>query len=372
MNWPGEWRFSKYSNGDNGISNTFVIEAALADQIKDLLDEKRLPWWWLDLTPVLREVVLDEVQYWDSHKPRRCNAFFFSSALRQNIDVLQALASISGKKCVVREDSYTRLDGTVGVAYKLGVKDHWYTRGENVTSSEIVHEGDVACLSVPSSFVLVRDNGRVLVCGQTANFGFPGGMSSDSFVGFAKSLHVKIDPVLSKKIHEQWKRTWPEMKRYFNLVGNIVGKTGEGTVVVERTGFVRGGLSFTQACNHFFQHLTATGAKDALWHVTRECYTDRKSPLWGCRPVMFVHDEIITELPEDRAAEAIERQAEIMIEVMSRWIPSIPIKAGPVLMRRWHKGAKAIRVDGRLVPSKPMDVDGKTKWVHDDVPKLAA
>jgi len=41
------------------------------------------------------------------------------------------------------------------------------------------------------------------------------------------------------------------------------------------------------------------------------------------------------------------------------------IKAGPVLMRRWHKGAKAVRVNGKLVPSKPVEIDGKVKWVHD-------
>jgi DNA polymerase family A/3'-5' exonuclease len=200
---------------------------------------------------------------------------------------------------------------------------------------------------------------------KPANFGFPGGMASDSFVEYAKGYGYDLDRGLSKRLHEQWFRTWPEMRAYFEYVSRIVGKAGQGTVVSPRSGFVRGGLTFTQLSNHYFQSLTATGAKDALWHVSRECYSNPSSALWASRPVVFVHDEIITEMPEDRASDAAELQAKIMVDVMSKWIPEIPIKAGPVLMRKWHKGAKAVRINGRLVPSRPEEIDGKIKWVAD-------
>lgn len=200
---------------------------------------------------------------------------------------------------------------------------------------------------------------------KPANFGFPGGMASDSFVDYAKGYGYIIDRGLAKRIHEQWFKAWPEMRSYFEYVGRVVGKAGEGTVVSPRSGFVRGGLTFTQLSNHYFQSLTATGAKDALWHVTHACYTDTTSALWGSRPVIFMHDEIITEMPEDKSSDAAPLQAKIMIDVMTRWIPEIPILASPVLMRRWHKGAKPVYVDGKLVPSKPIEIDGKVKWVHD-------
>lgn len=200
---------------------------------------------------------------------------------------------------------------------------------------------------------------------KPANFGFPGGMASDSFVDYVKGYDIVIDRDLAKQIHLQWKRVWPEMEHYFNYVSRIVGSHGEGKVSSPRSGFVRGGLRFTQLSNHYFQSLTATGAKDALWHVTNECYNVPSSPLYGCRPVVFMHDEVITEMPEERASDAALRQAVLMIEVMQRWIPDIPIKAGPVLMRRWYKGTKAVRVDGKLVPSRPVKKDGKTIWEAD-------
>jgi hypothetical protein len=200
---------------------------------------------------------------------------------------------------------------------------------------------------------------------KPANFGFPGGMAPDSFVSYAKGYDFNIEPALARRIHEQWHKAWPEMKHYFDRVSSAVGTVGEGQVISPRSEFVRGGLSFTQLANHYFQSLTATGAKDALWHVTRECYFDPKSPLWGSRPVIFMHDEIITEMPEAGASAAAERQAKVMIDVMQRWIPDIPIKASPVLMRRWYKGAKSVRVDGKLVPSRPVKEDGKVTWAAD-------
>jgi hypothetical protein len=200
---------------------------------------------------------------------------------------------------------------------------------------------------------------------KPANFGFPGGMASDSFVDYAKGYGYAIDRGLAKRIHEQWHRAWPEMKSYFTMVSNLVGKAGEGTVISPWSGFVRGGLTFTQLSNHYFQSLTATGAKDALWHVTHACYAEPASALWGSRPVIFMHDEVITEMPEEKSSDAALLQAKIMIDVMAKWIPDIPIKASPVLMRRWHKGAKPVYVNGKLVPSKPVEIEGKVKWVAD-------
>jgi hypothetical protein len=54
-----------------------------------------------------------------------------------------------------------------------------------------------------------------------------------------------------------------------------------------------------------------------------------------------------------------------MQAAMEKWVTDVPIKCTPVLTRRLYKGAKAVFVDGILVPSKPVKADGKTKWVAD-------
>jgi hypothetical protein len=50
-------------------------------------------------------------------------------------------------------------------------------------------------------------------------------------------------------------------------------------------------------------------------------------------------------------------------------MPQVPCTSSAVLMRRWAKGGKQLRVNGRIVPVKPVKVvvEGKekVKWVHD-------
>jgi hypothetical protein len=92
--------------------------------------------------------------------------------------------------------------------------------------------------------------------------------------------------------------------------------------------------------NHSFQSLAGFGAKHALWLVSRECYVDRSSPLYGSRPVVFAHDEVITEIPENVAHEAAYRQAEIQIAAMREFVPDVHVAAEPALMRRWFKEAE--------------------------------
>jgi hypothetical protein len=70
----------------------------------------------------------------------------------------------------------------------------------------------------------------------------------------------------------------------------------------------------------------------------------------GVRPVLFLHDEVIAELPEHRASEAGDAMARILVRVMQRHIPDVRVSAEPALMRRWEKGARTVRdAAGRLV-----------------------
>jgi len=205
---------------------------------------------------------------------------------------------------------------------------------------------------------------------KVANFGFGGGMGAEAFVDFAwSSYHVLVSIEKAQELHGAFRRLWPEMEKYFAYCSSLMGVNGEAEYIeFPRSGLVRGKVRYTAVCNGFFQNLAAMGAKASLYEVTKECFLDRSSPLFGCHPVFFLHDEIGMEVPYDdpeRASRAADRLSEIMREVMSRWIPDIQILAEPVMSRRWYKGAKPVRVDGVLVPTKPIHAAGKTKWVID-------
>jgi len=198
---------------------------------------------------------------------------------------------------------------------------------------------------------------------KVANFGIPGGLGAEKLRDFARGYGVSLTLESARQLREDWLESFPEMRRYFDWVGSQA-MGGRFTHIHPRTGFERGDVGFCDGSNQGFQHLTAAGAKNALYAVARECYSAPGSPLYGSYPVFFIHDEIIIETPELGAPEAAERLSELMISEMRRFTPDIPCQASPALMRRWYKGAETRRDrGGRLIPWEPqkgpkVDFDG--------------
>ena len=184
---------------------------------------------------------------------------------------------------------------------------------------------------------------------KVANFGYPGGMGPEKFVQYAKGYNVTLTLEESKTLRDKWFQQWPEMKKYFNFVSNLI-RDGAGVSNIPQSGFLRAGVGFTDACNSYFQTLAAHASKLALWEVTKRCYNFSDSWLYGSRPVLFIHDEIVLEVPEEAGHEAAMEMVLIMEKAQGRWTPNVPAKAEATLMRYWSKKAKAIFQEGRLVP----------------------
>jgi hypothetical protein len=219
---------------------------------------------------------------------------------------------------------------------------------------------------------------------KAANFGFPGLMGPATFVlakrreglrlcvtaGMAatcapgvlvfdgKPLKAPTCPrclEVAKTLREQWFQMWPEIPEYFAWVQSLPDlRAGQAVLKSPLTGYVRGGLSASNAANHSFQHLAAMGAKLALWNLTNEAHTDEASPLYGSHFPAFIHDEVFGEVPEELGHEAGWRMSEVMVSSMREYVPDVFISAEPTLMHRWYKKA-TLTTDstGRLIPWTP-------------------
>jgi len=227
---------------------------------------------------------------------------------------------------------------------------------------------------------------------KPANFGFPGGMGAAKLVlqqrkqgpdtlapsgrvykglrfcilmggelecGTTKVTEYKGRPLpptcakciaCAEDLRSKWFATFPENRVYFDHVNKEVER---GRIVQHVSQRERGGVEFCAAANGYFQALAADGAKLALCRVAREQYVDRGTALFGSRTILFAHDELVIEMPEDRAHEASHRVSDIMVAAMGEFCPDVPVEAPPALMRRWYKGAEPVYVDGRLVPWEP-------------------
>lgn len=217
---------------------------------------------------------------------------------------------------------------------------------------------------------------------KAGNFGFPGMMGAPKFVIAKRREGMRVcelfyrDGQCGKEKTAGWKgrdidyplcvrclekaqfirdhylQKWTEISLYWQWV-QVELEKNDGRLTQFVSGRVRGGLNPPAAANTMFQGLAADGAKRALIRLTEHMYLDDRSPLYLSRLVIFAHDEIILEIPEERAHDAAVLQAEIMVEEMAKVCPDVRISAEPALMRRWYKEAKAVYVDKKLVPWEP-------------------
>jgi len=172
---------------------------------------------------------------------------------------------------------------------------------------------------------------------KAANFGFPGGLGVNTFVGYARNTYgVDMSEEHARNLRNAYLKRW-DMKRYFDYVDEHT-KNDNGIYRDPRSGFMRGGCRYTSFANGGFQTPASQASKTAMFEVSKRCYAEPESSLYGARPVAFIHDEILAEVPEDRAEEAVEEMKQAMVEAHMRWTPDVPAVAeGKVLEGAWEK-----------------------------------
>jgi DNA polymerase-1 len=187
--------------------------------------------------------------------------------------------------------------------------------------------------------------------GKAGNFGFPGGLGPRSWRHYArKNYGVDVTEDKAFEIKSFWDEAWPESQSYFDWVKSQVNAPMPAIKQLFSNRY-RGDVTFTEGANGMFQSLAADAAKAAGFLVAKACYVDARSPLFGCRPVNFVHDEFVVEVKDDeRAHDAAVELARLMCVGAAPFLPDVPPVAEPLLCRKWSKAAKPVWVDGRLVP----------------------
>jgi hypothetical protein len=210
---------------------------------------------------------------------------------------------------------------------------------------------------------------------KIGNYGFGGGMGGEAFVDYARGFGVEISLARAKELRDAFRVVW-DMQCYFDHCSQVADAKdpdlGINVVKFLGSGLLRGDVRYTAICNGYFQHLAAMGAKKALFEVAYACYAKPNSPLYGCRPWLFAHDEIGLEIPYDgtdagrmAASDAMAELRTIMIDCMEHYCPDVPIGATGAMSFRWLKGADPVFRDiggeKTLVPCKR---EGK-KWIED-------
>jgi len=175
--------------------------------------------------------------------------------------------------------------------------------------------------------------------GKIENYGAAGGMGAVTFVSHAAKQDAVISLAESHACRDAWLKAWsPDVPDYFRYFGDLTNANGYADITQLYSGRIRGKATFTQCCNTMFQGLCADGAKHAMRLIVDACYRDRSSPLYGCRLVLFAHDEFVLSCAVDRADIASKELSRLMIAGMAKVISDVRIEAECVIMTRWGKG----------------------------------
>lgn len=201
-----------------------------------------------------------------------------------------------------------------------------------------------------------------------------------------KWVSIEAEIARAREIKRSFLMTWPEMIEYFRIITMMI-ESGRPARQL-KSGRIRGDLRFTSLANTFFSGRVADAFKEIVVNLADECYTGRctskhshggdfctytgRTVLEGSRPALFLHDEPILEHPEATMSERAEKQRLVVVEGLEAWMPGVPCTSSAVAMRRWQKGADPLKIDGKLVPVKPLKVEGKVKWVQDFGEELLA
>lgn len=225
--------------------------------------------------------------------------------------------------------------------------------GQSLNAGTDVHSEMAArMLGLPYETVYAGRKGPYADARQAAkavNFGLPGMLGAKALVGYAKTAYgATISPDQAREYVRIWHDMNPEARDYFELVSHWTGRGAVGSVTLLRSRRTRGNCRAPAAANYGFQGPAADLAKDAGWHISRECYVVPSSPLYGARVPLFIHDEFILECDVDSVNQVDLRVSQLMEEAGARWCPDYPPKTEGLAMAFWSKDAKRVVENGEL------------------------
>ena len=145
-----------------GVTNINVPARAVPLWLREFRS-KTFGMWMLDENA---EIIFDELPNWDGYFPAP-NSIQYTTSNKQNADIIQALAHMSGRCCSMKIKRHTDKPKWSD-AYVLNI---WLTPGNRheIKAKPIIEDfqGNVYCAVTKTGYFLVRRNGKVWVTGNS-------------------------------------------------------------------------------------------------------------------------------------------------------------------------------------------------------------
>lgn len=168
-------------------------------------DEKQFSPRLLDLPLDARRAFLDELPLWDGTKGKEHTNY--NSTVEHNADLVQAIAVISGR--AARKSFHT--NGTHQPVYRVSlpsgsVRSREWSKLDGLDREQIDYTGRIYCVSVPSGFVVVRRDGKVVISSNTDREGNKLSYDAENdrqlheYCGFDVGITARVLPKLVEQV----------------------------------------------------------------------------------------------------------------------------------------------------------------------------
>jgi DNA polymerase-1 len=175
---------------------------------------------------------------------------------------------------------------------------------------------------------------------KAVNFGLLYGMSPRYLREYARANYgVELSEAEAKRAHRSFFVTYPALQAWHQRLTAELERCGPEGVYEARTlsgrrrflpAYKAGRPNLTEAANFQVQGLAADGLKAALalmWQRREECPE--------AVPVLFVHDEVVIEVPEGRAEAARAWLIGCLKDGMQPLAEEVPIEVEAVIATSW-------------------------------------
>ena len=161
---------------DTNITGGVEIKLSVEDSekiSKYFIDSKRKLFSYdlFNLSTELREVFIDELQYWDGCRDKG-NGIDYKTVEEHNADFIQAMCALTEIRCLKKEIHFENKNWKIAYRLHINLK-RCISGGHRIEKvKEENTSGYVYCVSVPSTFVLTRREGKVVVSGNSKTINF--------------------------------------------------------------------------------------------------------------------------------------------------------------------------------------------------------
>jgi DNA polymerase I-like protein with 3'-5' exonuclease and polymerase domains len=178
---------------------------------------------------------------------------------------------------------------------------------------------------------------------KAANFGLQNGAGVARFRIQAQADYgVILSEDEATRIRDLYRKTYPGIRKWQQAVADVVDQLrqgspfgGEGPDMTIRVSSGRTCVfpaKYTDALANEIQMIEADGVKRALVQL------DQVLPDCGARLLLCIHDELLIEVPADKADAVRELVERTMREAMEEVVPGVPIVVEADVRTTWAKG----------------------------------